>query len=124
MASTGLRGTFKLDNKTIDSEVSKNKIGVFVLGYLTKETKETPSSLFIKYVGRSDTDVNKKLKEYVGKNEQYTHFKFDYFKTTDEAFHKECALYHDFDPLLLDSKKHPSKPADNKDYRCKYCREF
>ncbi len=47
----------------------------------------------ITYVGRSDTDVNASLQERVGK---YKRFKFEYYPSAEEAYQKECALYHDF----------------------------
>ena len=46
-------------------------------------------------MGRSDTDLNQRLHEHMPK---YKRFQFGYFATAQEAYEKECALYHDFNP--------------------------
>jgi hypothetical protein len=113
MPSTGLRGPYKLDNDTIDKEVTKKSAGAYALGYLQEDT-------FIpKYVGRSDEDVNDRLKDWVGK---YKYFKFEYYGSPKSAFEKECNLYHDW-KAQLDNKCHPDRPDDTT-WQCPRCDIF
>ena len=67
----------------------------------------------VQYVGRSDTDVARRLKEHV--NEGYSHFKFSYASSRRAAFIKECQNYHDFNPS--DNDIHPRRP-DDANWRC------
>jgi hypothetical protein len=90
MASSGLKGSFALTDEKIDEEVTKTSPGAYALGYTSDET------FHIKYVGRSDSDVNDRLHDWAGK---YKRFKYDYFGSAKAAFEKECNLYHDFDPV-------------------------
>jgi hypothetical protein len=114
MPSTGLRGPFKLDNDTIDKEVTTKSAGAYALGYLDEERAFVP-----KYVGRSDDDVNKRLKDWVGK---YAYFKFEYYGSPKAAFEKECNLYHDWKDQI-DNKTHPDRP-DGSDWQCPRCDAF
>ena len=88
LVTTGLDGPYKLDNETIDKIVTKKSAGAYALGNLSEKKGFIP-----KYVGRSDDDVNGRLKEWVSKG--YTHFKFKYYGSPKAAFEKECNLYHD-----------------------------
>lgn len=99
MASSGLKGSFPLTDDKINEEVSRTSPGAYALGYVKNE------SFYIDYVGRSDTDVNDRLHDHVGK---YSRFKYDYFGSAKAAFEKECMLYHDFNPK--DNEVHPARP--------------
>jgi hypothetical protein len=98
MARTGLHGPHALNEKTIDANVSAN-IGAYALGRMNNDT------FYVDYVGRSDTDLNKRLKDWIGK---YPSFKYGHFDTVQIAFVRECRMYHDFSGL--DNSVHPARP--------------
>lgn len=115
MPKSGLKGSYPLNNDTIDEKVTRKSAGAYALG----RTEE--KSFYIKYVGRSDSDINSRLKDWVGK---YPRFKFDYYSSPKAAFEKECNLYHDFgESELLDNDIHPQRP-DNSDWKCPRCKIF
>jgi hypothetical protein len=87
MPQTGLRGPYNLDNATIDAIVTRTSPGAYALG------KVDDNIFYVSYVGRSDDDINRRLKDWVGK---YPKFKFEYYDSPKAAFEKECNLYHDF----------------------------
>jgi hypothetical protein len=107
MASTGLYGPFPLTTTSIDENAAGIAPGAYALG-----TKNKEGGFSVSYVGRSDDDLNGRLKQHVG---EYTHFKHAFYKTSKEAFAKECILYHDFSPP--DNQVHPAKPTGTK-YQC------
>lgn len=106
--STGLHGPHELTTEVIDKIVSDVGSGVYAL------TREGTEPLFIvNYVGRSDDDLNGRLKDWVGT--KYTHFKYSFLPTARDAFLKECNLFHDFGGIAkLDNKVHPARPANSK----------
>lgn len=109
MASSGLKGPFALTDEKIDTEVTKTSPGAYALGRITNDT------FYIDYVGRSDTDVSKRLHNHVG---NYPRFKYDYFGSAKAAFEKECNLWHDFNPE--DNKVHPARP-NGTNWKCPRC---
>ena len=111
--SIGMKSSYALSAKSIDYEITKTSAGNFALGY------ETKSGLFVvQYFGRSDTDLNLEMKEWVGK---YDRFKFFYAASPKSAFVKECKNYHSFDKKKIDNKTHPVKP-ENSEFVCPYCK--
>lgn len=114
MAKLNMKDSYSLDDDTIDKEVAEKSIGNYALGY-----KNSKNVFIVKYVGRSDTDVNRRLKEWVDDSE-HPLFKFSYAKSVKEAYEKECRNYHDFSPSENDM--HPAKPKD-KDWECPVCEE-
>jgi hypothetical protein len=105
-----------LTEEVINTNV-KETIGNYAIGVLYKET------FAVKYVGRSDTNLNQRLKDYIGK-EGYTHFMFSYAVNTIQAYEKECRNYHDFIDagFRLDNKIHPDKPENHPDWlKCPRC---
>ncbi len=112
MAFSGLDGEYPLTESGIDTNVSRTSAGAYALGR-TKDEK-----FLISYVGRSDDDVNARLKKHVG---DYAKFKYGYFSSPKAAFEKECNLYHDFEPP--DNKIHPARP-DNTNWICPRCSKF
>lgn len=115
MASLGMNGPYDLTNDQIDKQVTKTSPGNYALGYSEDKT------FFVKYVGRSDTDLNGRLKDRVG---EYKRFKYSYATSSKAAFEKECHNYHDFgEDKKLDNKKHPQRPAD-KSWKCPVCDVF
>ncbi len=116
MPNTGLiNGPYALTNESIDEHIARTSSGVYVL-----ERSRKVGSFVVDYVGRSDSDVNGRLKKWVGKN-RYKRFKFGYFSSPKSAFDKECEIYHNFNNL--DNDIHPQRPAGT-DWECLYCEVF
>lgn len=112
MANTGLDGPFALTDDSIDRVVTRTSPGTYVLGLTENGT------FYVNYVGRSDSDVNDRLHDHVGRQPQ---FKFGYFQSPKAAFERECRIFHDFNPP--GNKAHPSRP-NNSGWKCPYCRIF
>ena len=92
-----------LTTERIDAVVTQTKPGVYVLD------KSKTGAFQVNYVGRADDDLNKRLKDWVGK---YSYFKFEYATSPKDAYEKECELWHDFGGAegKLDNKIHPDCP--------------
>lgn len=114
MSNSGLRGPFPLTSTGIDKEVAKKSAGAYALGQTNDK-----DVFVVSYVGRSDDDVNARLKQHV--TEWYPQFKYEYYSSAKAAFEKECNLYHDFDPP--DNKIHPARPWDA-NWKCPRCGNF
>lgn len=116
MAKSGLRGSYGLDAETIDKVVTETSAGAYGLGH-SKDNK-----FHFSYVGRSDDDINARLKDHVG---EYERFKFEYYPSAKAAFEKECELWHDWGGPegTLDNKNHPGRPEDT-DWECPRCDVF
>lgn len=110
MATTGLLGPYSLTDDAIDTHVSSQKIGAYALGSTGQD-----GTFYISYVGRSDTDLNKRLHQHVG---DFSQFKYGYFPNAKAAYEKECQLYHDFPNQ--NNKVHPKKP-EGTNYTCPVC---
>lgn len=110
MAETGLFGPHPLTEAHIDKYVSQ-AIGVYALGHTASN-----GAFYPKYVGRSDVDLNDRLKDHVG---SYAQFKYGHYETVKAAFDKECNMYHDFKPQL-DNTIHPDRPKGT-NYKCPRC---
>jgi hypothetical protein len=108
-------GPFELNADSIDAVVPKNIIGNYALGNLSEDKKK----FIVGYVGRSDSDLNERLKQHVG---EYTHFKFSGATSVKEAFEKECHNYHDFTEGKT-SQIHPARPEGD-DWQCPRCGVF
>lgn len=115
MANTGLNGPYQLSSEKIDEVVTKTSPGTYVL-----ERSSNPDSFIVDYVGRSDNDVNGRLKKWVGVK-GYKRFKFGYFNSPKAAFEKECDIYHDFGNL--DNDIHPQRP-EGTNWQCPRCDTF
>lgn len=71
-----------------------------------------------KYVGRSDDDLNARLKQWVDGKYSCT---FEYCSSPNDAFVKESTLYHYHGGSeKLDNKTHPQRSA-NSDWQCPKC---
>ncbi len=113
--STGLLGSYTLNAETVDKKVTRTSPGAYALGKLRETT------FIVKYIGRSDTDVNSRLKDWIGK---YPYFKFIYYGSAKAAFEKECNLYHDWgESKSLDNDIHPQRPAGT-NWKCPRCNIF
>lgn len=110
--SLRLLGPCELNYQNIDDLIRGRSPGNYALGRIQG------NAFIVKFIGRSDKDLNKKLKEWVGK---YSHFKWCYASSEKEAFEKECTNYHVFGGLeTLDNYNHPDKP-DEKNWKCPVC---
>jgi hypothetical protein len=103
---SGLNGNFDLTKDTVDRIVS-NKPGAYLLG-----KKNSDGTMMVHYAGRSDYDLNARLKNHV---DNYPAFAFINLDTRKQAYDKECWLYHTFNPR--DNSVHPAKPSDTS-YTC------
>jgi hypothetical protein len=107
---TGLQGPFSLSFEVVDREVPRHVPGVYVVGYVD------PDGWFrIENVGRSDDDLRGALDARIG---TASHFKFLAMPTADQAFARECQIFHDFKPP--GTRCHPEPPADS-DRDCPRC---
>jgi hypothetical protein len=108
---TGLHGPWPLTEKDIDNVVKGLGAGAYIL---TREPINP--TFFINYVGRSDDDLNGRLKKWVGT--KYTHFMYGFLPSAKDAFLKECRLFHDCGGVAkLDNKIHPAVP-EGTSWRC------
>jgi hypothetical protein len=112
MPSLGMKGPYDLNKDTIDQEVTRTSPGNYALG-----SKNDKGKFHVSYVGRSDSDVNSRLKSWVGKT-RHPLFKFSYATSAKAAFEKECQNYHDFKPRYNDN--HPDRPTGT-GWKCPRC---
>jgi hypothetical protein len=110
-----MKGPFPLNSNSIDDNILKNRCGNYVLGHA-----DNKGTLAVMYVGRSDKNLNKRLKEHIG--EKYTMFKFSYAASENIAYYEECRIYHYYkdNNYTLDNEIHPNKREDS-DVTCPYC---
>lgn len=107
---TGLEGPFSLAFDIIEHEVPRHMPGVYAIGYV-----DLDGWFRIEKVGRSDHDLRRALDDCIG---TASHFKFLALPTADQAFAKECQIFHDFKPP--GNRAHPDPPADS-DRDCPRC---
>lgn len=108
----GLIGPFELDATNIDRQIRGRSPGNYALGYVQGH------AFIVQYVGRSDSDVNGALKQWVG---QYSSFKWNYAISEKAAYEKQCQNFHDYGGTIdLDNQTHPQKPAGEQ-LKCKIC---
>ena len=105
-------GPIPLTIESIDQNVSPRQFGVYVL----LQVEEARGDLVVARVGRSDSDLNGRLKAYLREpayqqDPRYdfvTHFSFGSPVTLGSNFERECVLYHDWKPPL--NEHHPGCP--------------
>ena len=76
MANSGLRGTFPLTNDGVKNNVVSSSPGAYALG------EKRDGTFYISYVGRSDTEVGRRLLSHIGK---HTAFKYEYYDSPKAA---------------------------------------
>ena len=113
MASLNMGKSLPFDRESITKYVEKEKIGNYALGKMDGQVFR------VSYVGRSDTDLRKRLLNHI--DEPYTHFKYSYATSKKAAFEKECKNFHDFNPP--DNSIHPDRP-EGTDWKCPLCSRF
>ena len=114
MRGSGLKGSFALNRAQVEAQVAIVSPGIFALGHRSADG----SKFTIARIGRSDADVGRRLRDYIGR---YPHFKFGYAPSSAAAFEQECALFHRLNPR--DNKAHPLRPAGTI-WRCPMCEIF
>ncbi len=98
----------------IDRLVTTVSAGNYALGYINGNGK-----FAVRYVGRSDGNLNQRLKSHLGNHDDCTHFKFSYAGSPKAAFEKECQNFHDFGGVQkLKNVNHPAEPANSKLWKC------
>ena len=112
MPRLDMDGPYELDPETIDEHVTRTEPGNYALGRTSDKGK-----FKVGYVGRADSDLNGRLKAWVG-NTKRPLFKFSYAGSPKAAFDKECENYHNFGPP--DNDRHPDRPDDT-DWKCPRC---
>ena len=112
VSSPTLSNVMPLNDSKINEEIKRTSAGVYALD----ATSSGPFTY--SYVGRSDTDLNKRLHDWIGK---YKYFKYAYCTSAKDAFEAECNLYHDHKPP--DNSVHPARPEDA-GWKCPRCRIF
>jgi hypothetical protein len=68
MGPLGMSGSYPLDDGAIDEMVSRTSPGNYALGYMDGAT------FTVFYVGRSDSDVRRRLHEWVGTASRYERY--------------------------------------------------
>ncbi|HHN46955.1 MAG TPA: hypothetical protein ENN09_05890 [Planctomycetes bacterium] len=117
MASLNMQGPHDLTGEGVDKAVTRTSPGNYALGYMDDDGK-----FVVQYVGRSDSDINVRLHDWV--EEGYREFKFSYANSAKAAFEKECQNFHDFGGTSkLQNDVHPDRPS-NTDWECPVCDIF
>lgn len=117
MASLDMQGPYDLTNLKIDELIAILSIGNYALGVINQKTNK----FVVKYVGRSETDLNARLKQHVGRHPK---FKFSLAATPEDAFQKVCRNFHDFGGAKkLVNSIHPVPPADS-GWKCPSCNKL
>lgn len=114
MASLEMQGAYDLTNVKIDELISNSRVGNYALGIINQKTNK----FVVKYVGRSETDLNARLKQHVGRHPK---FKFSFATSPQEAYEKVCRNFDDFGGIKkLGNNIHPAPPAET-EWKCPYC---
>jgi|TARA_Y100000310_G_C20683511_1_gene817540 hypothetical protein len=101
----------KLCKPVVDGIVSNGLVGVYCLG------EKSPKGFHVGYVGRSDTDLRRRLLQHV-QSGKFSYFYFVQTETIFDAFRIECREWHRF--FELGNAIHPDAPK-NLPYICPYC---
>lgn len=90
----------------VDVYVTQKSPGIYLL---SRDGKT------VAYVGRSDSELNSRIKQSAQEIAGCTYFWFEYTATLKEAYEKECLYYHRYNPP--DNKIHPATPFET-NWRC------
>ena len=109
---SGLGKPLPLEELTIQKEVDGSpdwsSASVFVLGGV-RQGVDGKLRFHIKKVSHVDGDLGKELRKFIG---EYSGFRFKFFRSTRNAYDKECQIYHNFKPV--ENVEHPIKPKNTK----------
>lgn len=118
MASLNMNGPYNLGDNEIDKQITKTSSGNYALGYSKED-----GTFIVCYVGRADSDINNRLKSWVGET-SHSQFKYSYATSKKAAFEKECENYHDFgENNKLENEIHPDRSL-NTAWKCPRCNIF
>lgn len=116
---------FPLNDETINTLVpTADILGNYRLGVLLNI--ENKSVFHVVYIGRSDHNLRKRLKDHIGEFGKNIYFTYKVQECRQDTYHQECKDYHHF---LLDDKNnrsdllnkdHPAQP-ENTDFHCPIC---
>ena len=104
-------GPYPLTDEEIQQHVSGYLAGAYALGYSVGE-----GVFSVRFVGRSAEDLRHKLQIHTPA--RHPEFVFTYCRSDEEAYERECELYHEFHPR--DNLVHPAAPLDSH-LACKIC---
>ena len=109
---SGLGKPLPLDEDTIKAQVDN--------GAGWSSSRDGKARFAIRYVRHVDGDLGEELRKHIGK---YKGFRFKFFRSTRNAYDRECEIYHAFKPS--DNADHPEKPKNTK-FTCPVpsCTEF
>jgi hypothetical protein len=113
MANTGLLGPHRLSFDAIEAAIVDGSPGVFALGRI-----DSGGKFCVNHVGRADADIKVRLRDFIGSDSL---FKYDYYRSAEAAFRKECELFHDVRPPR--NLVHPGRPKGTS-WECPRCRIF
>lgn len=117
MANQNLNGPYILSNTVIDEVVNIKSPGCYLLG-VNDGPSFDENKFLVSYVGRSDDDLNARLKDHIN---NYDVFAYCYASTPKNAILMECENYHDYgESEVLDNEKHPDSPNEE-NLSCPYC---
>lgn len=68
------------------------------------------------YVGRSDTNLQRRIKDHIGEKLDYHSFYYEETSSEKDAYEKECILWHKYNPR--DNKIHPDHPDYSPHWKC------
>lgn len=104
---------YYFSDTSIDQYVTEIRPGNFALGYVHDDV------FIVRYIGRADENLRDELKLFIGNT--YQRFKFSYALSSQEAFEKECNIYHRFGgSKKLHNLTHPSR-GNHTDWKCPVC---
>lgn len=101
-------GSYLLTNSIVDLFVSSTlHFGVYII---------TNSQNEVLYVGRSDTNLQRRIKDHIDEKSDYKNFYYEEATSEKDAYEKECYLWHKYTPR--DNKIHPDVPSNSKNWKC------
>ena len=104
------KGPFLLTTYGIQREVPRRTAGAYALGSLRMDADFGRAD----FLGRADADLVHELSGHIG---HFQTFLFVAAPTAEEAFHRECEIYHQLNRPDL---RHPTRPAGS-DWVCPIC---
>ena len=112
-------GPFAFNRETVTAKVEAKRMGAYVL--LRYDGEKTPWY----YVGRSDTDLQRRLLQHLDNGEPYSIFWFRYETCVSDAFAAECYAWHGYKDtgVHLDNDIHPDTPSGSVRIHCPVCNQ-
>ena len=95
-------------NTKVDNSLEWSSSSVFVLGGIRKGN-DGKLRFKVRLVKHVDGDLGASLRKYI---DVYSGFRFKFFRSTQNAYHRECQIYHTFNPR--DNRGHPAPPRNTK----------